>query len=179
MQVHPTAPLHHSGVSEELLDQYGDDDSPIAFWQLSCPPENLLRAIALRILPAKAAAAGVERLWSCARATFTPNRRSLRTPRLMQLLQLKTNGHMLGSDDLDQQQAALLAALNGETTFESVFDDVLAFEEEEELANMLADAQLQPNQGGDESESGDDMDAEEPQGGGGVEDLLALADESP
>jgi hypothetical protein len=46
-------------------------------------------------LTGKAAAIGVERLFSFARCTLTDNWRSMNTPRLMQLLQVKMNDHLL------------------------------------------------------------------------------------
>jgi hypothetical protein len=50
---------------------------------------------AFAILCAKAAALGVERLWSAARITLTDNRKLIKTARLMQLLQLKLNMGLL------------------------------------------------------------------------------------
>jgi hypothetical protein len=41
--------------------KHGGDDSPLKFWQVSCPKSCLLRKAALRILNGKAAALGVER----------------------------------------------------------------------------------------------------------------------
>jgi hypothetical protein len=62
LQVHPDVARSKLKITDKLLAQHGDDDSPVAFWQLSCPHTCLLREPVLRILCAKAAALGVERL---------------------------------------------------------------------------------------------------------------------
>ena len=52
----------------------------------------------MRVFSGKAAALGCERLWSAARQIFTDNRRSLRTKRIMQLLNVKLNAKLLRGD---------------------------------------------------------------------------------
>lgn len=91
LQVHPDHGRAALGISEHLLSKHGDSESPLAFYQLTCP-KGLLRTFALRIHAVKAAALGVERLWSYARSTLTPQRRSMHTHRLMQLMHVKMNG---------------------------------------------------------------------------------------
>jgi hypothetical protein len=91
LQVHPDMARSKLKITDELRAQHGDDASPVAFWQLSCPHTCWLHEPALRILCAKAAALGVERLWSAARITLTDNRNPINTARLMQLLHLKLN----------------------------------------------------------------------------------------
>jgi hypothetical protein len=91
-QVHPESGRAAIGISNKLLSEHDDNDSPLAFWQLTRPPSCLLRAVALRVLSGKAASPGVERLWSYARAVLTDSRRSILMQRMMQLLHVKMNG---------------------------------------------------------------------------------------
>jgi hypothetical protein len=95
--------------------------------------ESLQREPALRILCAKAAALGVERLWSAARITLTDNRRSIKTARLMQLLQLKLNIGLLEDSALLDSMCVKLVEDNF-CAFESIFEDVVSFDEEERAA---------------------------------------------
>jgi hypothetical protein len=99
-QVHPEYGRAAIGISNKLLSEHVDHVSPLAFWQLTCPPSCLLRTVALRVLSGKAASLGVERLWSCARALLTDNRRSILMQRMMQLLQVKMNGMLLEGEAL-------------------------------------------------------------------------------
>jgi hypothetical protein len=91
LQVHPEHGRSKLRITDELLAKHGEDDSPLTFWQVSCPKSCLLLKAALRILSGKAAVLGVECLWSAARITLTDNRRSMLTSRLMQLLKCKLN----------------------------------------------------------------------------------------
>jgi hypothetical protein len=131
-QVHPDIARSKLKITDELLAQHGDDDSPVAFWQLSCPHTCLLREPALRILCAKAAALGVERLWSAARITLTDNRRLIKTARLMQLLQLKLNMGLL--EDSAFLDSMCVKLVEDNFAFESIFEDVVSFDEEERAA---------------------------------------------
>jgi hypothetical protein len=89
----------------------------------------MLREVALRVLPGKASALGVERLWSGAKLTLVDNRRSLLTPRLMQLLKLKMNMGLL--TDIDENLIEALGVrryLEDDELFDSIFEDLEAYE---------------------------------------------------
>jgi hypothetical protein len=77
VQVHPENRRAAIGIRDKVLSQHDDNDSPLAFWQLSCPPSCLLRTVALRVLSGKAVSLGVERLWLYARAVLTDTRCSM------------------------------------------------------------------------------------------------------
>jgi hypothetical protein len=139
VQVHPDHSRSQLGISEELLAAHTDEDSPLAFWQIACPRKLLLRIPALRLLCGKAAALGVERLWSAARLTLTDNRRSMLSARLMQLLQVKLNVHLLNDSALLETLGAHL--LQEDQLFDSIFDDLQQFEEAE-LAEQATKSQL-------------------------------------
>jgi hypothetical protein len=109
------------------LSEHDGNDSPLAFWQLTCPPSCLLRTVALRV-SGKAALLGVERLWSYARAVLKDNRRSM----LMQLLQVKMNGMLLDGEALSRCAKSMSAMIDNEASFESIFDDLQQFDEEEQ-----------------------------------------------
>jgi hypothetical protein len=79
-------------------------------------------------LSGKAALLGVERLWSYARAVLTDNGRSI----LMQLLQVKMNGMLLEGEALSHCAKPMSAMIDNEASFESIFDDLQQFEEEEQ-----------------------------------------------
>jgi hypothetical protein len=98
VQVHSEYARAAIGISDKLLSQHEDSDSPLAFWQLSCPPSCLLRAVALRIRSGKAASLGVERLWLSTRALLADKRCSV----MMQLLQVKMNGMLLEGEALSR-----------------------------------------------------------------------------
>jgi hypothetical protein len=89
--MHPEHGCAAIGIMDKLLREHDDNDSPLAFWQLTCPASCLLQTVALYVLSGKAAALSVERLWSYARAILTDNRRSM----LMQLQQVQMNGILL------------------------------------------------------------------------------------
>jgi hypothetical protein len=108
VQVHPEHSRSQLGVSDDLLSAHTDEDSPLAFWQITCPRKLLLRIPASRVLSGKAAALGVERLWSAARLTLTDNRRSMLSARLMQLLQVKLNVNLLNDSALLETLGAQL-----------------------------------------------------------------------
>jgi hypothetical protein len=129
-QVHPEHERAAIGISNKLLSEH--DDSPVAFWRLTCPPSCLLRTVALRVLSGKAASLGVERLWSYARAVLTDNRRSILMQRMMQLLQVKMNGMLLKGEALSHCAKSMSAMIDNEASFESIFDDLQQFEEEEQ-----------------------------------------------
>jgi hypothetical protein len=110
------------------LSEHNDNDSPLAFWQLTCPPSCLLQTVALRVLSGKAALLGVERLWSYARAVLKDIRRSM----LMQLLQVKMNGMLLDGEALSRCAKSMSAMIDNEASFESIFDDLQQFDEEDQ-----------------------------------------------
>jgi hypothetical protein len=132
VQVHPEYGRAAIGISNKLLSEHDDNDSPLAFWQLTCPPSCLLRTVALRVLSGKAASLGVERLWSYARAVLTDNRRSILMQRMMQLLQVKMNGMLLEGEALSHCAKSMSAMIDNEASFESIFDDLQQFEEQEQ-----------------------------------------------
>jgi hypothetical protein len=128
VQMHPEYGRAAIGISNKLLSEHDDNDSPLAFWQLTCPPSCLLRTVALRVLASKAASLGVERLWSYARAVLTDNRHSI----LMQLLQVKMNRMLLEGEALSHCAKSMSTMIDNEASFESIFDDLQQFEEEEQ-----------------------------------------------
>jgi hypothetical protein len=134
--VHPQYERSKLGITEQHLKEHGDDDSPLTFWHVTCPPGCLLRQAALRILCGKASALGVERLWSAARLTLTDNRRSLATTRLMQLMQCKMNLSLLNDSSLLHSLGARV--LDDDFEFDSIFDDIVHYEEQE-IAQKLAE----------------------------------------
>jgi hypothetical protein len=89
MQVHPARSRCQLGITDAMLAGMTDDTSPIEFCQGVVPTLCCLRVAAMGAFSGKVAALGCERLWSAARQIFTDNRRSLRTARIMQLLNLK------------------------------------------------------------------------------------------
>jgi hypothetical protein len=123
------------GITDDMFNTVTNSDHPLAFWQLTVPESvlnkpNLLRLVAMRVCAATAAALGCERLWSKASLTLTDNRRSMLSDRLAQLLQVKMNMHMLADINLlDSLGVQLGDVMRNE--FESIFDDILQFEEEQ------------------------------------------------
>jgi hypothetical protein len=97
--------------------------------------------VALRVLSGKAASLGVERLWSYARAVLTDNRRSMLMHRMMQLLQVMMNGMLLEGEALSHCAKSMSAMIDNEASFESIFDDLQQFEEEEQLEAGCAEQQ--------------------------------------
>jgi hypothetical protein len=129
LQVHPSNGRSAVRITGEQLAMHGDDESPHAFWQHSCVPHCLLRSASLRVLSGKAAALGVERLWSAARNTLTGNRRSMLTHRLMQLHQDNLNlGLLSDSACLDSLCVQMLL---DDHAFQSFCKDLEQFEEAE------------------------------------------------
>jgi hypothetical protein len=129
VQVHPEYGRAAIGISDKLSSQH--NDSPLAFWQLTCPPSCLLRTVALTVLSGKAASLGVERVLSYARAVLTDNRRSMLMQRMMQLPQVKMNGMLLEWEALSCCAKSTSAMIDNQASFESIFDDLQHFEEEE------------------------------------------------
>lgn len=157
MQVHPQHSRNKLGISDKMIAEVEDSESPLEFWQLRAPTDCIIRRPALRIHSGKASALGVERLWSGARLIFTDNRRSLATRRVMQLLNLKCNSFLLDGHGTHQDVSNLVEEI--ETEFESIFEDVALAEEAEVAADMtpsIVDAQ---NSG--EMEDGIESDAVE------------------
>jgi hypothetical protein len=111
---------------------YFNNDSPLAIWQLTCPPSCLLRTAALQVLSGKAALLGVECLWSYTRAVLKDNRRSMLMQRMIQLLQVKMNGMLLEGEALSRCAKSMSAMIDNEASFESIFDDLQQFDEEEQ-----------------------------------------------
>jgi hypothetical protein len=129
-------PAKALGINKHMLSQVSDADGPLLFWQTSCPLKKtlckMLREVALRILPGKASALRVERLWSGAKLTLVDNRRSFLTPRLMQLLKLKMNLGLLRDSDMHLLESlGVTQILEDDDTFNSIFQDLEKCEEEE------------------------------------------------
>jgi hypothetical protein len=137
VQVHPTKTRSkHLGIQPDILSDVTDGDGPLPFWMNGCPLKKnlfmMLREVALRVLPGKASALGVERLWSGAKLTFVDNRRSFLTPRLMQLLKLKMNMGLLTETDAHLLEAlGIQQHLAEDELFDSIFQDLEEFEQEE------------------------------------------------
>jgi hypothetical protein len=156
VQVHPEHGRSKLRITDELLAKHGDDDSPLTFWQVSCPNSCLLRKAALRILSGKAAALGVERLWSAARITLTDIRRSMLTSRLMQLLKCKLNVGLL--EDRVFLDKLCVKLLEDDLAFQSIFDDLLQFEEEEQIEEHARLRLAQKGEAEEDEQAGEDDD---------------------
>jgi hypothetical protein len=112
-------PTCASRVRTDELAQHGDDDSPLAFWQVCHPNSCLLRKA---VLSGKATALGGERLWSAARITLTVNRLSILTSRMLQLLKCKLNVGLL--EDSVFVDKLCMKLLEDELEFQSIFNHV-------------------------------------------------------
>jgi hypothetical protein len=99
MQAHPSMPRSKLGIAEEALDKVTDSDAPSVLFCFDCPTKLALREAVLREQQDKAAALGIERLWSLSRTALTDNRKSMHSSRLMQLVKLKQNMHLFGDDN--------------------------------------------------------------------------------
>jgi hypothetical protein len=151
LQAHPEHGRSTQRITDELLAKHGDDDSPLTFWLVSCPKSSLLRNAALHIKSGKAAALGVERLWSAARITLTDNRRSMLTSRLMQLLKCKLNVGLLEVSVLLDKLCVKL--LENDLKFQSIFDNLLQVEEQARL-RLAQKGEVEENE-----QAGEDDDA--------------------
>jgi hypothetical protein len=120
VQVHPEYGCAGIRIRDKLPSQHDDSDSPMAFWQLRCPPSCLLRTAELRVLSGTAASLGLERLWLYARAVLTDKRGSM----MMQLVQVKMNGMLLEGEALSRCAKLMSAMIDDEASFESIFDDL-------------------------------------------------------
>jgi hypothetical protein len=169
VQVHPDYAKAKLGITDNLLGQHDDSDSPLAFWQLTCSTKCLLRQAALRCLTGKAAAIGVERLFSFARCTLTDNRQSINTPRLMQLLQMKMNGHFLEGGRMSDCADEFMRMVEEEAGFNSIYEDIAQMEE--------TDLALDAMRGGDEHEAAELSEVDEGMAGeDGADSELDLFD---
>jgi hypothetical protein len=134
VRVHPEYGCDAIGISDKLPSQHDDSDSPLAFWQLSCPPSCLLRTVALGVLSGKAASLGVERLWLYARALLTDNC-SIMMQGMMQLVQVKMNGMLLEGEALSRCAKSMSAMIDDDASFEGIFDDLQQVEETEQVGH--------------------------------------------
>jgi hypothetical protein len=145
MQVHPQHSRKALGITDAMLAKVDDNDTPQVFWQLEVAVKGqvgLLRELSLRVLCGKAAALGCERLWSYARITLTDNRRSMDSQRLMELMQIRMNSHLLDDKETNESQQQILELMQDADGVASIFEDLEAFEEEE-IALKRAEAGLQ------------------------------------
>jgi hypothetical protein len=76
----------------------------------------------------------MEWLFSFGRCTLTDNRRSMNTPRLMQLLQVKMDGNLLEGGRLSNCAHDFMRMVEEEAGFNSIYED-LAQTEEMDLAS--------------------------------------------
>jgi hypothetical protein len=104
-------------------------------------------------LTGKAAAIGVERLFSFARCTLTDNRRSMNTPRLMQLLQVKMNGHLLEGGRLSDYADEFMRMVEEEAGFNSIYEDLAQMEDTDLALNAIG--------GGDDREAAELSEVDE------------------
>lgn len=132
--MHPNHGREKLGITDKMLGEVTDNESPLEFWQLRAPTACLIRRPALRIHSGKASALGVERLWSGAGLIFVDNRRSLATLKLMQLLNVKCNAFLLDSMSTDKRYQEVVQQLV--TNFSSIYEDVALAEEEEEAVAL-------------------------------------------
>jgi hypothetical protein len=114
VKVHPEYGRAAIGISAKLLSQHIDSDSPLAFWQLSCPPSCLLLTVTLRVLFGKATWLGVEWLWLYARALFT---------------------EALFTEALSRCAKSMSAMIDDEASFEGIFNGLQQFEEVEQAGH--------------------------------------------
>ena len=85
--------------------------------------------------------------------TLKPQRRLMGTQRLMQLMQVKMDGHLLGDDDVaTRQQDQLLRMMEDDTGFHSIFGDLAEYAEEELAAQIAKEGAEQGESEQDESE---------------------------
>ena len=115
-------------------------------------------------LSGKAAALGLERLWSAARITLTDNRRSMLPSRLMQLLKCKLHVRLLdNSVYLDSLYEKLL---EDDLEFQSIHEDMLQFEEQDQIQEhtrirLQREGENEEIEEEDEDEEGDVVAAED------------------
>ena len=126
------------GLTDTALSKHGDEDSPLAFWQLTCSPACPLRTAALRILSGQGASTGVERIWSAAVISLPPNRRSLSSSRLMQLVNCKSNVHLLPDAAMLESLGVVQKILTAD--FQSLWQEIQEVEVEEQAAAASASA---------------------------------------
>lgn len=135
--MHPTSTRRALKIKDVDLDDVTESDSPVDFWQLSCPASCILRVAALRISVGKASSLGVERLWSGARAILTDCRRLMHSIRLMQLLNCKMNMHLL-CDSTILESLGVKEQLSDANVY-SLFEECERYEEEEQSLALALD----------------------------------------
>lgn len=138
LQVHPSMTFSALKIPRAALNEVQASDAPIAFWQLEVPPTSPLRQVALRIFTLKAAASGVERLWSGARQAWSPNRRAMSSARLMQLLHVKQNLDLLEGSEYLETLGVPARALRNPVVFDSIFEELEAEENIDMLSRLSA-----------------------------------------
>lgn len=166
MQAHPQHNRRDIGITEAMLSKADDNDTALVFWQLEVDAEGramLLRDMALRILCGKAAALGCERLWSFARITLTDNRRSMLSQRLMELMQVKMNSHLLDDKEMTSVQLELLQQMQHDDGVAGLFEELESFEEEELALQRAHEGASQEGAGGSVDMDDDDVNDAEPE----------------
>ena len=96
--------------------------------QAKMPAAHSLFACAMR----KGSSSGLQRLWSCARATLTDNRRSMASQRLMELMQVKMNSQLLEDQQMTSVTVELLDLLQTGEHVADIVEELQTIEEEEE-----------------------------------------------
>jgi hypothetical protein len=165
VQAHPQHKRQDLGITEAMLSKVDDSDTALVFWQLEVDAEGrakLLREMSLRVLCGKAAALGCERLWSYARITLTDNRRSMRSQRLMELMQVKMNSHMLDDKEMTSVQLELMHLMLDGNGVAELFEELERFEEEVLMSQRAREGAEPEGAGGgaDGSDNDDDVSAE-------------------
>jgi hypothetical protein len=126
-----------------MLKRANDFDTPVVWWQLVVSTKCPVRELALRVLCAKAAALGCERLWSYARATLTDNRRSMDSKRLMALMQVKMSSHLLDDEEMESVMQELVVLLQTSQDVADIYQELQDIEDEEEVAQRVQHGGLQ------------------------------------
>jgi hypothetical protein len=138
-QTNLQVPRSKLGISDAHIAEVNKNDSPVDFWQFTCPSTLPLREAAPRLFSCVASAVGVERLWSACRLALTDTRRSLHSNRLVQLIKCKTNMGVL--DDKSLLDRLCVTEVLSNDAFVSVFDDAVAVDEEEFLEKVVGGAE--------------------------------------
>ena len=135
------------GINQKHLDDVTDDESPLQFWQLYVPTTSPLRPVGQRLHSGKSAATGVERVWSHMGNVFTPKRRCMLSDRVAQLTYIKVNMRLLGDKAYLQ---SLGVSLDDPVQFQSLLDEVEAFEDEEFVSSLASGAAPSSSNAADE-----------------------------
>jgi hypothetical protein len=101
----------------------------------------------------------VERLFSIAHCTLTDNRRSMKMPRPMQLLQVKMNGHLLEGGCLSNCADDFMRMVEEEAGFNSIYEGLVQMEETDLALDAIGgadDREAAEHSQADERSAGED-----------------------